>query len=282
MTIESTVLGPGFAAEIVGVDLRDELSDAAVAEIKHIWLENKLAVFRDQQLNDDELVRFTERFGPLFVHFRSQFNDASRPEIMLVSNLKENGRNLGELGDGDLAWHSDQSYSAAPVFATMLYAIEVPAEEGATWFCDTAGAYAALPTEMKERIDPLRQIFSVERTIETQNIALTEEQRMAKPPVVHPLVRTHPLLGRKSIYLSPAHSAGIMDVSDEESDALLDELTEWATRENHVYQHNWRTGDLVMWDNTSTMHRRDAFSSDARRMLKRTGFEFFAENAIPF
>ena len=140
MTLQTEILGPGFAAQITGVDLGAPMDDALFDAIKKIWLDNKVVVFRDQQLSDDALLGFTERFGPLFVHVRSQFNDAARPGIMLISNIKEGGRNLGELGNGDLAWHSDQSYSAAPVFATLMYAIEIPAEGGATWFCDTAQA----------------------------------------------------------------------------------------------------------------------------------------------
>ena len=108
--MESKQLGPGFAAEILGVDLSAAMSDGDFDAIKKLWLENKVTVFRDQELSDNELTRFTERFGPLFVHVRSQFNDKTRPGIMLISNIKENGRDLGELGNGDLAWHSDQSY----------------------------------------------------------------------------------------------------------------------------------------------------------------------------
>lgn len=138
--METNVLGPEFAVEISGVDLSIDLTDTQFVEIKRLWLENKVAVFRDQNLEDDALVGFTKRFGPLFVHVRSQFNDAAHPEIMLISNIKEDGRNLGELGNGDLAWHSDQSYSARPVFSTLMYAIEIPEDGGGTWFCDTARA----------------------------------------------------------------------------------------------------------------------------------------------
>ena len=279
--METVLRGQSFAVEISGVDLSRDLSNAEFDEIKRIWLEHKIAVFRGQEIGDDALVAFTERFGPLFVHFRSQFNDQTRPEIMLISNIKKDGRNLGELGDGDLMWHSDQAYSELPVFSTLLYGIEVPNEGGGTWFCDTAGAYAALPGAMKQRIAGLRQNFSVEKTVTTQNITLSEEQRQMKPPVQHPLVRTHPLLGRKSLYLSPAHTAGINGMDAAEGDALLGELLEWATQPEFLYHHDWRVGDLVMWDNTSTMHSRDAFSPTERRMLKRTGFEFTPEQAVP-
>ena len=280
--METNILGPGFAVEISGVDLSIDLTDTQFVEIKRLWLENKVAVFRDQNLEDDALVGFTKRFGPLFVHVRSQFNDAAHPEIMLISNIKEDGRNLGELGNGDLAWHSDQSYSARPVFSTLMYAIEIPEDGGGTWFCDTACAYERLPEGIKQRIAGLQQNFSIEVTVATQHVALSEEQRALKPPVTHPLVRTHPELGRKSLYLSPAHSTGIAELSEEEGAALLAELEDWAERPEFTYCHDWRVGDVVMWDNTSTMHRRDAFSPAARRMLKRTGFEFPEDQGVPF
>jgi len=280
--METNILGPGFAVEISEVDLSIDLTDTQFVEIKRLWLENKVAVFRDQNLEDDALVGFTKRFGPLFVHVRSQFNDAAHPEIMLISNIKEDGRNLGELGNGDLAWHSDQSYSARPVFSTLMYAIEIPEDGGGTWFCDTARAYERLPEGIKQRIAGLQQNFSIEVTVATQHVALSEEQRALKPPVTHPLVRTHPELGRKSLYLSPAHSTGIAELSEEEGAALLAELQDWAERPEFTYCHDWRVGDVVMWDNTSTMHRRDAFSPAARRMLKRTGFEFPEDQGVPF
>ena len=280
--METNILGPGFAVEISGVDLSIDLTDTQFVEIKRLWLENKVAVFRDQNLEDDALVGFTKRFGPLFVHARSQFNDAALPEIMLISNIKEDGRNLGELGNGDLAWHSDQSYSERPVFSTLMYAIEIPEDGGGTWFCDTARAYERLPEGIKQRIAGLQQNFSIEVTVATQHVALSEEQRALKPPVTHPLVRTHPELGRKSLYLSPAHSTGIADLSEGEGASLLAELEDWAERPEFTYCHDWRVGDVVMWDNTSTMHRRDAFSPTARRMLKRTGFEFTEDRGVPF
>ena len=258
------------------------MSDGDFDATKKVWLENKVTVFRDQELSDNELTRFTERFGPLFVHVRSQFNDKTRPGIMLISSIKENGRDLGELGNGDLAWHSDQSYSAEPVFATPIYAIEIPTKGGGTWFCDTARAYENLPEATKARIDGLKQNFSIEVTVETQHVALTEKQRQLKPPVTHPLVRTHPELGRKSLYLSPAHSIGLADLPADEGAALLAELEDWAGQPEFTYMHKWRVGDVVIWNNTSTMHRRDAFSADERRLLKRTGFELPPERAVPF
>ena len=145
MPLQSKILGPDFVVEIQGVNLSECHAEDKISEIKGLWLKNKVAIFRNQSLSDDDLMDFTEKFGPAFVHVRSQFNDPNRPGIMLISNIQEDGRNLGELGNGDLAWHSDQSYSAKPVFATLMYAIEVPMSGGNTWFCDLARAYEWLP-----------------------------------------------------------------------------------------------------------------------------------------
>ena len=253
--MDTKILGPGFVVEFSGVNLADPLLQAEFNTIRQSWLDNKVAVFRNQNLTDEELLRFTGLFGPLFVHVRSQFNDKSQPGIMLISNIKENGRDLGELGNGDLAWHSDQSYSAEPVFATLMYAIEIPEEGGSTQFCDTARAYDCLPEATKNRIDGLKQNFSIEVTVKTQHVSLTEEQRQLKPPVTHPLVRTHPELGRKSLYLSPAHSTGLANQPANGSKSLLTELEDWAAQPNFTYSHKWCVGDIVMWDNRQTMHR---------------------------
>ena len=281
MPLQHRLVGPNFAVEITGVDIAN-LSEAEAARIHELWLAHRVAVVRDQNLKDDDLIAFTSRFGPLFIHVRAQFLKRDRPEIMLISNIKEDGRNLGELGDGELEWHSDQAYAARPVHATLLYAVELPADGGATWFADTAGAYARLPEETKARIDGLRQNYSIEATVESQDIALNDHQRQAMPPVSHPLVRTHPDLRRKALFISPSHTTGIDGMEKSASDALLAELHDFATRPDFTYRHDWRPGDFVIFDNTSTMHRREAFPPDQRRLLKRTGFEFTEDRATPF
>ena len=177
---------------------------------------------------------------------------------------------------------SDQSYSAETVFAALIYAIEIPTKGGATWFCDMARACENLPEAKKARIDGLKQNFSIEVTVETQHVALMEEQRQLKPPVTHLVVRTHPELGRKSLYLRPPHSIGLADLPADKGAALLAELEDRAGRPEFTYLHEWRVGDVVMWDNTSTTHRRDDFSADERHLLKRSGFELPPERAVPF
>ncbi|MCG8547399.1 MAG: TauD/TfdA family dioxygenase [Alphaproteobacteria bacterium] len=281
VSLDTRLLGNGFAVEIMDLDL-GRLDDATLEAVRREWLANKVAVFRDQDLPDAALVDFTERMGPLFVHFRDQFHAPDRPEIMYVSNLKEAGRNLGALGDGDLEWHTDQTYTPRPVFGTLLYAIETPADGGATYFGDLAAAYAAMPAALKAEVDGRTAVYTAMRNKTTRLAPLRQDQIDGTPDQRHPLVRTHPYLDRKALYLSPSHMIGIDDLSEAESLELVARLTEWAERPEFVYRHDWRVGDVVIWDNTSVMHRRDGFPPDQRRFLKRTGFHLPEELGVPF
>lgn len=282
MTLETRLLGNGFAIEISGVDLGAPLDDAAVEEIRDLWMRNKVVVFRDQTIDDDTLAAFTERLGGLFVHVRDQFHAPDRPEIMYISNLKQEGRNLGALGSGDLRWHTDQSYTARPVWGTLLYAIEVPEDGGSTFFGDLAAAYAAMPADLRAEVDGQTAVYSISEAGTTKRLPLRPDQIERSPDQRHPLVRTHPHLGHKSLYLSPNHMTQIGDMSEADSRALIARLTAWAERPDFVYRHDWRVGDVVMWDNASVMHRRDAFPEAQRRFLKRTGFHLPEELGAPF
>lgn len=280
MAYDYRLLADGFAAEIEGVDLSRPLSDAQFDSIRAIWMDNKVAVIRDQSLTDADLLRFSQRFGTLFVHVRSQFHSRAHPEVMLISNAREDGRNLGALGDGELAWHSDQAYTERPVFGTLLYGIAIPSHGGATQFCDLARAYADMPEPLRRRIHGLRVNYAIEVTV--GNLELPEAQRRAMPArVSHPLVRTHPHLGRRSLYLSPDHVERIAGLPTAESDALLRDLVDWATRPPRIYAHVWRPGDVVLWDNIQVMHRRTDFPRDEVRTLKRTGFHLPEAIAVP-
>lgn len=270
--MEHQVLGPGFAVEITGVDLTQEQSERSVAEMRDLWLQHKVAVFRDQNLDDEDLIRFAEYFGPTYVYVRDQFNDRKRPVITIISNIQEDGRKLGDLGDGEVHWHTDQAYSKEGSFGTILYGVEIPEDGGATCYGDLAQAYEALPGGLKEKIADKSVTYSIARAAETQKLGLPEGQRKAKPPLSHPLVRTHPYLGRKALYISPNHALHVDGMDTEESAELLDTIHGYATRPEAIYCHQWRKGDLVIHDNTSTIHRRDPFPGSQRRLLRRTGF----------
>jgi taurine dioxygenase len=270
--MEHQVLGPGFAVEITGVDLTQEQSESTVDAMRDLWIKHKVAVFRDQTLNDEDLIRFAEYFGPTYVYVRDQFNDRKRPVITVISNIQKDGRKLGDLGDGEVHWHTDQAYSKEGSFGTILYGVEIPEDGGATCYGDLAQAYEALPGELKEMIADKTVTYSIARAAETQKLGLPEVQRRAKPPLSHPLVRTHPYLDRKALYISPNHALHVDGMNGAEGADLLKVVHAYATRPEAVYCHQWRRGDLVIHDNTSTIHRRDPFPGSQRRLLRRTGF----------
>lgn len=282
MKIQSRLLGNGFAAEIEGIDLA-AIDEATLTALRDSWLQHKVVVLREQTLDDDALVNFTKRMGPLFVHVRDQFHAPNRPEIMYISNLREDGEALGALGNGELHWHSDQTYSPRPVFGTLLYAIEVPVDGCDTWFGDLAAAYAAMPSDLREEVEGQTATYSINKQQSSAGrLPLRPDQIDSMPDRRHPLVRTHPYLERKALYLSPDHMTRIGDLDHEASMAMLERLVAWATRPEFVYRHQWCVGDVVFWDNTSVMHRRDGFPSQQRRFLKRTGFHLPESLGIPF
>lgn len=277
----STILGQDFAIEFQDIDL-DALDDAALGKIRDLWMRYKVAVFRDQQLSDEALVGFTRRLGPLHVHVRDQYHDTQHPEIMFVSNLQKDGRNLGSLGNGDLRWHTDQSYTPKPVHGTMLYGVEVPDDGGATWFCDLAAAYAAMPDALRTEVEGETACYSGLKPDSTQSAPLRPDQIERIPDQRHPLVRTHPYLKYKTLYISPNHITQIGERDLAATEEMLDRLVDWAEQPRFTYRHEWRANDLVLWDNAAVMHRRDGFPTEQRRFLKRTGFHFPEELSTPY
>lgn len=282
MTLNVRQVGPGFAAEITGIQLSGALDDTAFDELRAAWMESKVAVLRDQNLTDEDLIAFTRRMGPLFTHVRSMFHSPEFPEIMLVSNLKEDGRSLGSLGDGDLGWHTDQCYTARPCWGTLLYGIEIPKNGGNTYFADLAAAYERMPASLRAAAEGKRVVYSVLADTISKKSPISPEQRARTPDVAQPLIRTHPYTGRKAIYASPNHFVRIEGMPQAEGDELFRNLEEWIGRPGFVYAHRWRVGDVVMWDNASVVHRRDAFPPTQRRFLKRTGFHLPEALALPF
>jgi taurine dioxygenase len=275
--MEITQLANGFAVEIGGVDLAETLDAAAFDAIKALWMENRVVVFRHQTLKDDDLVALAARFGPLFVHAQSSLLSSRRKEVMELSNLEDVERPVTH----ELDWHTDQSYTAQPVFGTILYGLVTPDEGGETHFADLAGAYVSLPEELRTRIEDATAVYSAEPRPKVREKPLNAEERSRIPDCVHPIVRTHPYLNRKSIYLSPLHIRTIGNLPEPDSLSLLGELIEHAAQPAHLYRHRWSVGDVVIWDNTSVMHRRTSFPSHERRHLKRTGFYLPDELAIP-
>ena len=266
--------GRALGAEIEGVDLRT-LDDLEFAAVHAAWLDHLVLLIRGQHLEDDHLIGFSRRLGELDM---APVQETGRrfvegyPEIYVVSNVVENGEPIGSLGAGEATWHTDMSYLEAPPKASMLYALEVPAAGGNTYFCNMYRAYELLPEELRRRIAGLS--LKHDGTYNSggyvrQGVEAIDDP-VTSPGVYHPLVCTHPESGRRALFLGRRRNAYIGGLPLEESEALLDELWTYASRDDVTWYNQWRTGDVVLWDNRCTMHRRDPFDPRSRRVLHRT------------
>lgn len=280
MALSVRRLAESFVGEVSGVDLA-RLDAASSEAIKNAWLQHKVLVFHNQRLDEDALVAFAETLGDVEIHLR-QTRTSGRREVMLVSNIREDGKPIGRLGNQELNWHMDQIFMAQPTAGTILYAVSVTPEGGDTWFCDLGAAYEALPAALRAKVEGQRAVHSAATADRRVGIQLSAEQQARAPEVVHPLVRTHPLAGEKGLYFSMNHTARIDGLSEEDSLPLLDELRAHATQPRFVYAHRWQVGDLVLWDNASTMHRRDPFPDHYPRLMRRVGINFPADLRVPF
>ncbi|HTM12914.1 MAG TPA: TauD/TfdA family dioxygenase [Bryobacteraceae bacterium] len=275
---ESTIAvlpsGKPLGAEIRGVDLK-AVTDADFAAIQRAWNDHSVLVFRGQQLTDGELIAFSRRFGDLDwapVQETGRRFVEGYPEIYVVSNVIVNGEPIGSLGAGEASWHTDMSYLETPPKASILYALEVPPSGGNTYFCGMYHAYDSLPETLKRRV--AGRMLKHDGTYNSggylrQGVTAVDDP-MASPGAWHPLVCTHPETKRRTLYLGRRRNAYIQGLPLAESEALLDELWAIATREQFTWWNEWRVGDLVLWDNRSTMHRRDPFDPNTRRILHRT------------
>jgi len=267
--------GAALGAEVQGVDLR-ALDAAAFTALQDAWLEHQVLLVRDQSLTDAELIAFSRRFGDLDL---APIQESGRrfvdgyPELYVVSNVvDEQGVPIGSLGFGEAVWHTDMSYQEHPPRASMLYALEVPPSGGDTSFCTMYGAWEVLPDDLRAQVAGLR--VKHDGTYNSggyvrQGVTPTDDPRTS-PGMLHPLVRVHPDTGRPHLYLGRRRNAYLEGLTLAESDALLDRLWDLATRDTLVWTHQWRVGDLVLWDNRCTMHRRDGFDPATRRVMHRT------------
>jgi taurine dioxygenase len=272
--LESRVLDNSFACEVVGLRLWERQDDQAIEELRTLWAHHPVLVFRRQALSEDELADFSAHFGPLERTVRTDWASPVRPEVGLISNLKDaQAKPIGGLGDGEIQWHSDQSYMLNPATGAMLYALELPPEGGATSWVDLSRAYSRLPPQLRRAVEGRRATFSyVKRLAGYQGVdrVISEEAKRKTPPILHSLVHTHPITGRKALYLDSTTTVGIDGMNEASGSALLEEIYEFATRPEFVYRHTWQVGDALLWDNGLTMHRREPFDPSSRRLMKRT------------
>ena len=274
MPLETRPLHPTLACQIIGVQLSERLDEPTIAELRDLYARHGVLLFRRQAMSERELVDFCALPGSLERTVRRDWASPSEPEVTVLSNLKDGlGRPIGGLGDGELQWHSDQSYMIKPATGAALYALELPPRGGETFWVDLRAAYAALPRRLRARITGKRGIFDYAKRLagygRQSDQDISEEQRRQTPPVTHALVRAHPETGDRSLYLDSTTTVGIDYMDTASGLALLDELYESATSDEFVYAHQWQVGDLVVWDNGFTMHRRTPFDAGARRLMKR-------------
>jgi len=275
MALSVTPVTPAVGAEVSGVDLAS-LTDMEFSQIQQAWYRYSALLFREQNLTDDDLLSFSRRFGNLDSPPNQEHGRQSPPgypNIYVVSNvLDETGQPIGALGAGEAVWHTDMSYLDCPPDASILYSLEVPPYGGDTWICGMQAAWASLPESLKAKVRSLR--IKHDGTYNSggyvrQGVTPTDDPHKA-PGAWHPAVCRHPMTGVPSLYLGRRRNSYVEGLSPAESEALLDQLWSHIDNPEFRYEHRWRVGDLLLWDNRSTMHRRDPFDNSSRRVMHRT------------
>ncbi len=259
-------LSPEIGAEIMGVDLSQPIGGALAGQMQDIWHDNLVILLRGQKLSMEDQVRFAECFGPP-AKLHNKGHMAGHEAVMLISNIRENGKLIGALPDGEMNFHTDQCHQERPAKASMLYAIEIPKEGGNTLFSNAYAAYETLPDDIKRRIDGKRALNAYDYA----NAAMKRGTKLAEgvPHYMHPVVRTHPATGRKALYVNRLMTVRIDDMPEAESEVLLNFLFDHQEQRRFIYEHVWRVGDILMWDNRCTLHARTDFSAVERRLMRR-------------
>ena len=276
-------LGAALGAEVIGLDLREAPSPEDFRRLHAAHLAHHVLVFRDQRITPAQQIAFSRRFGPLQTHVLAQFALPDHPEVLIVSNVKRDGKPVG-LGDAGHFWHSDLSYKERPSLGSMLHAQILPSEGGDTLFANMHLAWENLDPALREEVRGLHADHSyLARYAELQQLSpwrpdLTPEQIAAVPPVAHPVVRTHPETGRPALFVSEHFTQRISELPAPRSREVLDQLFAHSVREEHLYRHRWRDHDLVFWDNRSVMHLACGCPEHLPRQLYRTTIE----GDIPF
>ena len=270
-----TPLSDVLGAEITGIDV-GSLDDSSFKQVREAFLKHHMLVFRDQDLSVASQATFSNRFGDMDVHIQKESAHPERPEVQILSNKKVNGKYVGSPSAGD-NWHTDLQYTDIPTMCTLLYAVETPEEGGDTEWANMYLAYETLPENTKERLDGLKARHSFNRfrnkRVEVPEVYKGQGQKryvdVAPPDAIHPVVRTHPETGRKALYVSPAFTVALEDMTVAESKPILEHLHAVGHSPEFCYRHRWLPGDLVLWDNRSVQHYAVHDHGDATRTLHR-------------
>ncbi len=260
-----------FGIELSGIDL-SRPDDALLGQLAQLWSEQPLVLIRDQLLNEQSLMQLSEHFGELEAVVRKDIHSASNPEVALISNLyREDGSNIGGLGNDELRWHTDQSYRERPATGAIFFAIEIPPSGGNTRWINTQMAYDALPQNVQERIENAYGLFAY--AMYSTDITSQSESRSIRqltPDARHPLVLRHPVSGRRSLYFDPTQTYDIDGMEPAQATQLIQQLTAHLQQPQFMQTHQWRMGDVMMWDNARLLHSREAFDPRFPRLAKRT------------
>jgi len=283
MGIETTVKNPDMpvtaipmsgplGAEIRGIDLAHSPAGETLEKILGFLHRHGVIVFRDQNLTPRQLAAFSECFGELDIHHMTEHVFPDLPQVRVLSNVKKDGKGIG-ITKGGMHWHSDLSYKPKPAMVTLLYAIECPPQGADTQFADMSGAWNALTEARRQTLRGLRAVHDRNyrySALYPGRPPLTAEQISKVPPVEHPLVRIHPATGRPALFVAKDVVSHIIGMPQDEGRVLIDELEAFATQPQFVYSHQWRPGDVVVWDNRCTLHRATPYEPIYRRTLYRT------------
>ena len=265
--IEIVPLSPALGAEIRGVDASQPLSEGDFQKILDAWHRHLVILLRGQRLDEDQQVAFARRFGELSpIH--TDHHSATNKAVMYIGNRKKDGRIVGALPLGEMQFHSDQCYTERPAMGTMRYSIEIPAEGGNTLFANAYKAYDALPEGIKRKIEGRKaiQVYDYGGGVLDRRNMVAPEKGMS---FAHPVARTHPATGRKALYVNRLMTHSIEGLPHDESEALLAQMFDTLERPEFVYEHRWRVGDLLLWDNRCTLHARRDFDPNENRWMRR-------------
>lgn len=267
-----------LGAEIVGLDFSQPPAPSALERIRRALLDHLVIVLRNARISPEQHIAFSRLFGTLQIHVLRQFQLAGHPEILIISNVIENGKPIG-LGDAGRDWHSDLSYKPRPSMGSLLHAQELPAAGGETQFANMYAAYETLPREERAALEGRRAthsyIYRYERLRRAENWRppLTQAQIDEVPDVDHPAIRTHPETGRKALYVNEGFTRRVNGLPESESGDVLTRVFKHSVRDDNVYTHQWQPGDLVFWDNRTTIHYAPGVRPPLRRTLYRTTVE---------
>lgn len=267
-----------LGAEVLDLDLSRPLSEPHFAQLRQAFAKHHVLVFRKQNITPQQHIDFSRRFGPLQIHVLKQFQLPGHPEILQISNIRENGQPIG-LGDAGAFWHSDLSYKAIPSLGSLLHARELPRTGGDTHFSNMHLAWETLPADLQARLLPLKAEHTYVKRYEEQRAkapwrpALTQQQLEEVRPVVHPMVTTHPENGRRCLFVNEHFTSRIVGLPRQESDELLQYLFAHSIQAKFIYTHKWEENDIVLWDNRSVIHLAGGTPDHERRRLNRSTVE---------